>query len=149
MQAKEQYSGRRMKCPSCQNVLTIPTPAGTDAPAEPAPVLLPPTPPESENEVPTMAAELAPRSTRLPEIADPWKDRSLEQRPTPWQGDDAKRYGGETQEGVRSSGRWTKLLLVALFLGGIAAGWYYWPEVTEYVRAKAAQQKTKGVGSQL
>jgi hypothetical protein len=140
MQARDEFAGRRMKCPSCQSIVTIPTapPATVVAPEVTQPAAAAVTLP---TEVVVPAAAVAPpvatapaqKVTAAPD-RNPWADRSLEQCVTPWQGDDASRLGDswESRDRRRSGGGELTTLVVLLALVAAAAlAWCLWTDIRE------------------
>ncbi len=133
MQAKEEFAGRRLKCPQCEKIVRIPEPAPSRE-MQPAPnmaavaIATAPVPPVAKNRPP---ARPVPRSTATPAmrpqahaatvLPHPWVDRSLVQTVTPWlPGDEARFQAGikPMREGLHF---WEKAVL-ALFIVGAIAG---------------------------
>jgi hypothetical protein len=151
LRAREEFAGRKIKCPGCQTVLVIPAPAPVEVSA-PAATEIPPALPVQEPILPddpplvplvdpvslkapdTMmplarpAVAAAPETARIRPAAvnaalpNPWVDRSLEQTATPWLGNDREHFNGE-REARQGSHLWLALAAVVLFavLGLIAA----------------------------
>jgi hypothetical protein len=193
MQAKDEFAGRRMKCPTCQRVVTIPGSAAAAAvvvaevtvaaAATPTlagePALPPPLPAqavvEPENDVPagpprpvrfscacgrllqadvskagrqlrcpncgaavtvpheteaTVAAAVMADVTAVEDEPNVWADPSLAQRVTPWQGDDAARFGGgwEGRDRRRAGGGLTSLVVLLAIMAAAAAAWFQWED---------------------
>jgi len=151
LKARDEFAGRKIKCPSCQTILVIPaaTPAVVSVPTAPEPS--PPPAPEPVLHEDPMTVPLArPVAMKVPEavipfaamppsndearpvprtavsavpLPNPWADRSLEQTVTPWLGDDRERFnhGMEFREGSRL---W--LALVALFVvAALSAAFFF------------------------
>lgn len=81
LQSQEDFAGRKVRCPRCRKVLTIPRQAATPRLAAAA--------------TPVDAASGARRLPEQPETgitASPWEDRSLLQLPTPWMPGDEERF---------------------------------------------------------
>jgi hypothetical protein len=125
LRARDEFAGRRIKCPGCQNLLTIPVAAEVSAPA--AARAAPPPAPEPILDGEPPAVPLArPVALKVPDAVIPlakttpgraeerdgsaiamataavqaplpnlWIDRSLEQTATPWRGDDRERFHHE------------------------------------------------------
>ena len=132
LQAKEEYAGRRIRCPKCQKVLTIPggEAKGVDMPA--SAMTLQPVKTTAEGRPPTLLATAA---------VSPWFDAFLGQKLTPWRPGDEVRF----QKGVVPPRdrphrllRWLVVLFVA---GGLSAAAYFWlPEFLGRVQARVAPQ---------
>jgi len=155
MKAKADYAGRKVKCPQCGNVTTIPQTAPDDEE-------LTVTPPTLERAAPSPARLVEPTFTRTKDTAEPppsleapparpvaaiterkpgpaepsparaptsvhaWVDQSLGQRPTPWLPGDEATF----QRGVRAPREGMSALekgvLGLLVLAGMAAAGWYW-----------------------
>jgi hypothetical protein len=142
LKARDEFAGRKIKCPGCQGILLIPViapaPVAVPAVTEPAPAP-PPSDPILDAE-PPMVPRAKPVAMKVPEaviplaktpptreettrpfrpanhiqpLLNPWADRSLEQTATPWLGDDQERFN-RSMESRRGSRLW--LVLVALFV---------------------------------
>jgi hypothetical protein len=131
LRARDEFAGRKIKCPGCQAVLLIPAPADASAAAAAKPVSATQPLPDGESPVDLQAEPLPmnvaeavtapatvhsrPRgathsATRQAISANPWVDRSLEQTATPWLGKDQERFQRNI-ESPPGSGLW--LILAA------------------------------------
>jgi hypothetical protein len=115
LQAREELAGRRIKCPACQNVLTIPT-ADREAPGDKST-------PAVEADIPP----LKPLDVSLAHQGSPppqrWADPSLEQQAT------ASTEGMEIMKPDRRdiSFGWLKVLVALLVMAGLGALVYSLP----------------------
>lgn len=158
LSAREQFAGRRMKCPECAKVLTIPqadqpppaeatladapAPAQTVTPSEPdwlaaavaevsatAPEPRP-TVAEAAHERDVVPAALA-RPAAKPSARDNcWQDRSLQQRSTPWREGDRELFQPGPEPRERSFG-WFKIAALLLIVGGGLAASQAIPTIAE------------------
>ncbi len=139
LRARDEFAGRKIRCPGCQTVLTIPAQTAADAQnaeepegsvsepyQEESPGLVPlakpatvTTPVVSEPETYRFAdgkveVKSWPTATAVKSMSSPWVDRSLDQTPTEWREGDRERFneGMEFDEGA--SRLW--LILVAIFV---------------------------------
>jgi hypothetical protein len=160
LQAREDFAGRRMKCPACEQVITIPSAPDRPPPA-PTPPVLPVRKPASDlfaagtitprGEPPLPAApepvvsppvkplfKLAPekgaatpgRAARRRE-ADVWSDGFLSQSITPWPKEDQKRVGAVEQRQRTGRGWLPWILLVLVLVAAVAAAVFYWPAIEQ------------------
>ena len=131
MQAKEDFAGRRYKCPQCEKIVRIPIPkakpqavpaavAVKTAPVKTAPK--PMTPPLAKTVPPPLAKPVHVQRAAVqtaPSI-HPWVDTSLVLTPTPWlPGDEARFQVGvkPVREGMNAL---EKLILGIVIVGGFA-----------------------------
>lgn len=133
LQAKDEFAGRRIRCPKCQTILTIP---GVKVRLET----------REETPTPTRPAELAAASRQLADTAptpvitpaSPWFDHFLGQKQTPWQaGDEAKYHRGVVapRDEPITWVRWTAGVLIAAVL--CAAGYFWAPQFVDRVHLRA------------
>jgi hypothetical protein len=131
MQAKEEFAGRRLKCPQCDKIVRIPQPAPSremqPAPnmaavaiaTAPVPPIAKPMPPPRRVSRSTARPATPPQSHAATVHPHPWVDRSLVQTATPWlPGDEARCQAGiqPMREGLRC---WEKAVLTLVIIGGI------------------------------
>lgn len=123
LSSKEEFAGRRICCPKCQEIVTIPGGKAKD---------------EDEG------SEVAKRSSAVK--ASPWFDSFLGQRATPWQPGDEARYQKQVvppRDGPRCALRWTIALLFLIGLG--VAGFFWLPDFIQRVQARVeAEQSARG-----
>ena len=130
LQAKEEQAGKRLKCPGCQKVVSVP---GMDQPRPPlakavlagkSAGVLPPLPevPAFPSEDDVAAITPAPTSPRI----NPWIDRTLNQQSTPWQANDRERFNKGMEYREVPESLWIFAILIGL--GGLlTAAWLYLP----------------------
>jgi len=119
MQAKEEFAGRKYRCPQCAKIVRIPTPKAKQQPAAPV-AAKPATPPLAKPVSRPPLAKPVPARTATVAVPrkHPWVDHSLVQAPTPWlPGDEARFQAGikPMREGLKC---WEKLVLTVLIVGG-------------------------------
>jgi hypothetical protein len=142
LKARDEFAGRKIKCPACQKLLGIPSPvaaevsvpaaAGTvlaeaspDVPlARPVEVraphhTIPPPPPHTA----AHHEKAAVHSTAIA-AANPWVDRSLEQTATPWLGDDRERFSRGMD--FRDGPSFWPMLVLLLVAAAAAAAVFLW-----------------------
>lgn len=152
LQAKDAFAGRKMRCPQCQQVLTIPSGivsarAVPEAPPRPAPRVAPrPSQPEAlvlnsddlheVGSIPSVSSTADAATAVVPVVAvaeveaapapaaHPWASGFLTQHSLPWRGKDAERHARDWGYCERRGlPWWPLLLLLALGLGGTL--WFY------------------------
>jgi hypothetical protein len=125
LQARDELAGKKLKCPGCHKVLPVPAvnpPLAKPVLASSSPSALPPL-----SGVPDFPAEdnIASSSAGRPTAAmvNFWVDRSLDQQPTPWQGDDREKLN----QGMvyREVPEFLVVFLCLLLLGGLAAAAFF------------------------
>ena len=138
LKTRDEFAGRKIKCPACQEIVTIPS--GTLSPVSSPSALETTAPwtPEAAADVPLAkpaevqirdatprarrVAQERPRPPRYAVSAStpyPWVDRSLEQSATPWLGDDGERFAQEIKE-RGGPGLLVSLIVLALLAGVVA-----------------------------
>ena len=132
MQAKDDFAGRRYKCPQCERIVRIPTPKAKEKPAAAAPDVAAKAAPAPPQVVAKPAAAPVAKPVTMPPLAKPvparpttiaaprphpWVDHSLVQTPTPWLPGDETRF----QAGVKPMREELKLWEKALVLGVLVA----------------------------
>lgn len=147
MQAKEDFAGRKMKCPNCQQLLTIPgvfpsslpdaaAPQGavTEEPqthdvtipaqAQAEPAIQPPVT-NFDNAPPMVRPAPKPRENPVQK-----PDQTMSQTITPWAAHDKMQVGKMNEMAGSGFGKWGICLLVVLLLVGVGvAGWMFAPNV--------------------
>jgi hypothetical protein len=125
LQADAAKAGRLLLCPSCGATVTVPGPAVV-APAV------------KQEEKPYLARVVA-------EEPNVWADTSLEQRITPWRGDDARRFGSnwESRDRRRRGGLLVPVLLLAL-VGAAGAAAYFRADMGQYLKDREKRHATRG-----
>jgi hypothetical protein len=125
LQAKEEQAGKRLKCPACQKVLSVPASGEPKAPAQPVlagkpSAALPPMP-----DVPAFPDEddfaSSPSSPAAP-VGTAWVNRGFDQQSTPWLGNDRERLNKGMEYREVPDFLW--IFLVLIVLGGLlGAAW--------------------------
>jgi hypothetical protein len=140
LRARAEFAGRKIRCPGCQSVVTIPTTAPAPIPltADDEPVPFAASTP-SADDIPAPVPLAAPVAVKVPDtlipsarpardvtakpvsavskvpLLNPWIDRSLEQTATPWRAEDQERFRQITEPRRGGYGAIViALLLVAL-----------------------------------
>ncbi len=153
LQAKDEFAGRKMKCPDCGKLLAIP--ARAEAPPSLEAVIAPAAP-EEETALdpgglaftalpePEPEPELVPEPERdtdepPPQTAPkprPYVDPLVAQTITPWADANARRRGADGQEPRHEKvGSWFgTFVLLLLFVGAGAALWYFAPQFAASAR---------------
>ena len=147
LQAREEFAGRKMKCPKCGTVLQIPEAAPPAAKRAshptPPPLAKKPTPmfieqvteviQVEEVAVVTVAqerpAQRAAVTARPRQIPNPWVDHSLDQQATPWPAD-APEAGRPERADPRDQDRWWLTIVgLVLIVVGVIALWLLRPQI--------------------
>jgi hypothetical protein len=141
LKARSEFAGRKIRCPGCQQILTIPQHSSGDPSAtyalEPEdlqtaedtsrPQPLPVIPPEPKAPDPSRPTErplvVGDDRKAVRPAPDPWVDRSLEQTITPWLGDDEERFRYRASPRRRSA-TWVIIVIVLLLVGVVALGYF-------------------------
>ncbi|MCI0683845.1 MAG: hypothetical protein L0Y71_17200 [Gemmataceae bacterium] len=144
LRAKDEFGGRKIRCPQCAEVVRIPLPEADDHPetppapepavaqgiakGSPAPALVavrPAAPPLAQPVAATplakpVAAKAAPITVAAPPTPHPWEDRSLIQTPTPWLPGDEERFQAGIKPLREGLSCWEKIAIGALIGAGCA-----------------------------
>jgi hypothetical protein len=144
--AKDEYAGKRMRCPACQAILTIPSAAAapTEAvkPAGAKRASPPPLPPQSETpkrRPPPRESDDFREPRRAARKPDPWEDSTFGATPSPVRDEDERpaRKAPRSQSGPGKA--LVLVVIVALLLGGGGgAVYYFWPQISQLFGSRTA-----------